>query len=113
MLRTMVETPICLALIWCAASMPLRFGMVISSTAMSGLRSLRQIHRCAAVAGLSDHLEILLLLQNQPQSAPHHGVIVGQNNPDQATLSSSGLQRSFSSWKYVERIVPCPGCDWI
>ena len=65
-----------------------------------------QIHRSTAVAGLADHLEIFLLLEHQAESAADDGVIVGQDNPNHAALSVTGLQGLSASWKYVERTVP-------
>ena len=39
-----------------------------------------QVDRLAAVIGLADHLEVRLLLQQEPQPAAHDGVVVSQDN---------------------------------
>jgi len=77
-----------------------------------GPHCLGQRHGFPAVACLADNLEVLLLLKNQPQSPPHHGVVVGKNDTDQMTGSST-LQRLASSGNQVERMAPLPGLDSI
>src|SRR6476469_6160012 len=64
-----------------------------------GPRGLRQVHRTAAVAGLAHNLKVLLLFENEPESAPNYCVVVGKNNSDQTTLSSSALHWPLSSRK--------------
>ena len=53
------------------------------------MQRLRQTHGFPAVIGLAQDLEVLLLLQDQPQSMAHDAVIVRQNHPDH-TLSICG-----------------------
>jgi hypothetical protein len=40
-----------------------------------------QLHGFAAIARLADDLHVGLRFQNQPEAFAHHGVIVGQQNP--------------------------------
>src|SRR5438045_522451 len=55
MLRMTIATPGCFALIWRAASMPLRFGIVMSSTATSGLTDSAVLHRRRESIGVLPH----------------------------------------------------------
>ena len=52
---------------------------------------LRQSHRLPTVAGLADHLKILLFFQNQAQPAPHYSMIFRQNDSNHTMpLSEAG-----------------------
>ena len=56
--------------------------MFRSSTSTSGLCAEDGAQRAVDVAGLRDHLEAVLGVEQQPQAAADHGVVVGEDDAD-------------------------------
>src|SRR5206468_1990304 len=47
-----------------------------------GLQALRELHCFDSILGLSDNLELAILLQQRPNPLPHQVVVFRQNNPN-------------------------------
>ena len=60
--------------------------MSISTT--SGRVGAGQPHRLGAVAGLADHLDVGLGVEQRPEPGPHQRLVVGQQHPDHARSSA-------------------------
>ena len=67
-----------------------------------GLQRPRLEHGIAGVARLADRLEVVLRLEQEPQAAAHHGVVVDDQDSD---AHSNGTSATM--------VVPAPGRDSI
>ncbi len=64
------------------ASMPFITGICTSMSTTSGSRRRVSVDRLGAVAGLADHLDVVLRLEDEAQAGAHQLLVVGQHQLD-------------------------------
>jgi len=73
-------------------SSPLSPGMAMSISARSGRSSRSRRKRLPAVRSLADHLDAGERLEQRTEPCPHQGMVIGQNDAQDAHVSRRGYQ---------------------
>ena len=75
------------------------------------LRSFRLFHGLAAIRRFGNHAEFGTALQQKPQAAPHHGVIVSQQDANLLHESSRATGVAAMQGNSIDKVVPLPRCE--
>ena len=76
------------------ASIPSRWGIRMSMRTTSGRCVPGQRDRLGAVAGLADHLEVRLGVDDHPEAAAHERLVVGDQHADRHGPRSASGKRA-------------------
>ena len=91
-MRTLLSGPA--AVMAAVAGIPSMPGIRTSISTTSGCRADAMRDAGRPVAGLADHLDVRLGLQDQPEAHPEQGLVVDQQDPDHAASPASSCSRA-------------------